>query len=73
MKRTVIAGILLTVLGVLALAYQGITYTQQKKVIDLGPIQASTKTEKHIPIPPILGLAAIAGGVALMITGGRRK
>lgn len=73
MKGTIIAGILLTVLGVLALAYQGITYTQQKKVIDLGPIQASTKTEKHIPIPPILGIAAIGGGVALLITGSRRS
>lgn len=73
MKGTIIAGILLTVLGVLALAYQGITYTQQKKVIDLGPLQASTKTEKHIPIPPILGIAAIGGGVALLITGVRQR
>jgi hypothetical protein len=73
MKGTIIAGILLTVLGVLALAYQGITYTQQKKVIDLGPLQASTKTEKHIPIPPILGMAAIGGGVALLITGVRQS
>lgn len=73
MKGTIIAGILLTVLGVLALAYQGITYTQQKKVIDLGPLQASTKTEKHIPIPPILGIAAIGGGVALLITGIRQS
>ena len=73
MKATVIAGILLVVLGVLALAYQGITYTQQKKVIDLGPLQATTKTEKHIPIPPVLGLAAIGGGVALLFTGGRQR
>jgi len=73
MKGTIIAGIVLTVLGVLALAYQGITYTQQKKVIDLGPIQASTKVEKHIPIPPILGLAALGGGVALLIAGGRHS
>jgi hypothetical protein len=73
MKGTIIAGILLTVLGVLALAYQGITYTQQKKVIDLGPLQASTKTEKHIPIPPVLGIAAIGGGVALLIAGVRQS
>jgi hypothetical protein len=73
MKGPIIAGILLVVLGVLAFAYQGITYTQQKKVIDLGPLQATTKTEKHIPIPPIIGLAAICGGVALLITGGRQS
>lgn len=72
MKSMIIAGVLLVVLGVLALAYQGITYTQQKKVIDLGPIQASTKTEKHIPLPPILGVVAITGGVFLLVSGARR-
>jgi hypothetical protein len=72
MKGSILAGVLLVVLGALALAYQGITYTQQKKIIDLGPIQASTKTEKHIPLPPILGVVAITGGIVLLITGGRR-
>lgn len=73
MKVSTIAGILLVVLGALALAYQGITYTQQKKIIDLGPIQATTKTEKHIPLPPVLGLAAIGGGVALLFKGARHS
>jgi hypothetical protein len=72
MKGAVVMGILLVVLGVLALAYQGITYTQQKKIIDLGPIQASTKTEKHIPLPPILGVIAITGGVFLLVSGTHR-
>jgi hypothetical protein len=72
MKGKVLAGVLLVVLGVLALAYQGITYTQQKKIVDLGPLQATTKTEKHIPLPPIVGAAAIAGGVLLLFTGGRQ-
>ena len=73
MKVSTIAGILLVVLGALALAYQGITYTQQKKIIDLGPIQATTKTEKHIRLPPVLGLAAIGGGVALLFKGARHS
>jgi hypothetical protein len=72
-KVFTIVGILLVVLGALALAYQGITYTQQNKIIDLGPIQATTKTEKHIPLPPVLGLAAIGGGVALLLRGGRHS
>jgi hypothetical protein len=72
MKGKVLAGVLLVVLGVLALAYQGITYTQQKKIVDLGPLQATTKTEKHIPLPPIVGAAAIAGGVLLLFSGGRQ-
>lgn len=71
MKGSVLAGVVLVVVGVLILAYQGITYTQHKKVIDLGPIQATTKTERTIPLPPILGAVAIAGGVLLVFTGGR--
>jgi len=72
MKGTVLGGVLLIVVGVLMLAFQGITYTQNKKVIDLGPIQATTKTEKHIPLPPILGIAAVAGGVLLLVAGRRQ-
>jgi len=49
MKSTSVVGVILIVLGILALAYQGITYTSRKKVIDIGPIQATTKTDKTIP------------------------
>jgi uncharacterized membrane protein len=73
MRTTNIIGILLIVLGVLALAYQGITYTTREKVIDLGPIKATKETEKTIPLPPILGGAALAGGVVLLIAGARSK
>jgi drug/metabolite transporter (DMT)-like permease len=71
MKGTILAGVILIVVGVLILGYQGITYTQHKKVIDLGPLQATTKTEKHIPLPPILGVAAVAGGAVLLFAGGK--
>jgi hypothetical protein len=61
-------GIILLVVGVLALAYQGFTYTTQKKVLDVGPIQA-TKEEHHtVPIPPILGALALIGGVVVLIS-----
>jgi hypothetical protein len=73
MRGAALAGVLLVVLGVLALAYQGITYTKQKKIVDLGPIQATAKTEKHIPIPPIVGAAAVLGGVALLVASGRQN
>ena len=73
MRMTNIMGILLIVIGVLALAYQGITYTTREKVIDLGPIKATKETEKTIPLPPILGGAALAGGVVLLIAGARSK
>jgi hypothetical protein len=72
MKSTSIAGILLVVLGALALAYQGITYTRRERVIDVGPIHATRDTEKTIPLPPILGGVAILGGIALLVAGARR-
>lgn len=71
MKGTTILGIILIVAGVLALAYQGITYTSRKKVVDIGPIQATAKTNKTIPIPPIVGGFALIGGVALLVVGGK--
>jgi drug/metabolite transporter (DMT)-like permease len=59
-------GIILIVLGVLALAYQGFTYTTHKKVLDIGPIQATKEEHKTIPIPPILGALALIGGVVIL-------
>jgi hypothetical protein len=61
-------GVILIVLGVLALVYQGFTYTTQKKVLDVGPIQA-TKQEHHtVPLPPILGALALIGGVIILVS-----
>jgi hypothetical protein len=61
-------GIILVVLGLFALAYQGLTYTTQKKVVDIGPIQA-TKEEHHtVPLPPILGVLALVGGIVVVIS-----
>ena len=64
-------GIVLIVLGVLALAYGGFTYTHEKKAVDLGPIQASRKETNPVPLPPILGVFAIIGGGVLLFTGKR--
>ena len=73
MKRSILIGIVLVVLGALALAYQGINYTRTEKVIDLGPLQATTKTQERIPVPPILGGIAMIGGVVLLVAGARKK
>lgn len=65
-------GIVLIVIGVIALAYQGITYTTHKKVLDIGPIQA-TREERHtVPLPLILGALALIGGVVIIATDRRR-
>ena len=68
-----IAGIVLIVLGVVALAYGGISYTTREKVLDVGPIEATAERQKTIPLPPLLGGLALAGGVVLLIAGSRRK
>jgi hypothetical protein len=73
MKSTSVAGILLIVLGVIALAYQGISYTTQKKVLDIGPIQATKEEHKTIPLPPIIGAVALIGGVVLLFAGGKNS
>ena len=66
-------GVALIILGVVALAYRGFTYTVPKKEVDLGPVQV-TKEEKHtVPLPPILGGLALLGGITLVVTDRRGK
>jgi uncharacterized membrane protein len=72
MKTFTLLGIVLIVLGLAALAYQGFTYTTRETVIDIGPIKATADREKTVPLPPILGIVAVAGGIALMIAGARK-
>lgn len=66
-------GVVLIVCGVLALAFGGFSYTRREKVLDLGPLQASTETRKTIPIAPIAGIAALVGGIALVVAGSRTR
>ena len=72
-KPVMLVGVALIILGVIALAYQGITYTTREKIIDIGPLKASVDKEKSIPLPPIVGGLALAGGVILVIVGARRS
>jgi hypothetical protein len=67
------AGIVLIVLGALALAYQGINYTRQKDVVDLGSMRVTTEIQKRIPLPPVLGGLALVGGIVLLVAGARKK
>jgi hypothetical protein len=73
MRGSLITGVLLIVLGVLSLAYGGFTYTKREKVIDVGPIQATAERHERVPLPPILGGAALVGGIALVVIGSRRR
>jgi uncharacterized membrane protein HdeD (DUF308 family) len=73
MKPVAILGVLLIVFGLVALAYQGFTYTRREKVIDLGPIQATAERERTVPLPPVVGIVAVAAGVALVVVGARKR
>jgi uncharacterized membrane protein HdeD (DUF308 family) len=69
--NTKILGIALIILAVVAFAYQGITYTTQEKVLDIGSLKATVEKDKTIPLPPIVGVAALIGGIVLLL--GARK
>jgi uncharacterized membrane protein HdeD (DUF308 family) len=73
MRTALIIGVVLIILGGLALAYQGITYTDREKVIDIGPLEATAERKKTIALPPVVGGAMVASGILLVIFGGRRR
>ena len=72
MKIDTVLAVILIAMGIVALAYQGITYTTREKVVDLGPLQMTTEQTKTIPLPPIVGAVAVVGGIVLLVMG-RKK
>jgi hypothetical protein len=72
MKTYTLVGIILIVIGIIAFAYQGITYTTREKVVDIGPIQMSADKTKTIPLPPIVGAIALVGGIVLLVMGSKK-
>ncbi len=73
MKPASIVGVVLILLGVAALALGGFSFTQKEKVLDLGPIEATADDKKSVPIPPLVGVLAVVGGVVLVATSARRR
>jgi hypothetical protein len=73
MKPIMIIGLILIVLGIGALAYQGITYTTREKIFDIGSIQASADVQKTIPLSPILGGLSLVGGIVLVVVGRKKS
>jgi hypothetical protein len=72
MRPVALVGLVLIVLGLVALVYQGVTYTSRETVIDIGPLHATADRQKTLTLPPVLGAAAVAGGVVLLIAGVRK-
>ena len=73
MKPMAIFGAVLLVFGIVALVYQGVNYTSHDTVIDIGPIHATADRQRTFPLPPIVGIAAVASGVVLLITGAKAR
>ena len=65
-------GIALILLGIVAFAYQGITYTSRETVVDIGPFHATADTQKTIPLSPLLGGLALVGGIVLVVVGAKK-
>ncbi len=69
MKPIMILGVVLIIVGVIALGYHGITYTTHEKVLKIGPIEATKETEKTIPLSPVLGGVVLAAGIVIIVMG----
>ena len=73
MKNNVLIGVILVLLGAAVLVYQGFSFTRKETVIDLGPIKATADKTETVPIPPLIGWLAVAGGAVLLVNGMRTK
>jgi hypothetical protein len=73
MSPTKVFGMILIGLGLVALVYQGFSYTTREKVVDFGPIQVTSEKTKSIPLPPIIGGIALICGIALMVVDSRKR
>ena len=72
MKTYTLLGIILIVVGIVAFAYHGITYTTREKVVDLGPVHMTAERTRTLPLPPIVGAIALVGGIVLLVTGSKK-
>lgn len=73
MKPATIIGIVLILLGVVGFALGGFSFTHEKKVVDMGPVQINHQQTKTVPISPALSAIALIGGIGLVVIGARSK
>ncbi len=66
-----LSAIALIAIGIIAFAYQGISYTSRDNVVDVGPLHVTAERSHTLPLPPIVGAIALAGGLALFFMSGR--
>lgn len=72
MRTNTLIAIILIAIGIVAFAYQGITYTTREKVVDIGSIHMTAEKTRTLPLPPIVGVVALVGGIVLLVMGNKR-
>ena len=73
MRAATIIGILLVLLGIAALIFGGFSFVQQETVIELGPVDVEAAERERVPLPPILGVVSLVGGILLIALGSRKR
>ncbi len=68
-----VIAVLLIVLGLVALAYGGITMTTRDKIVDLGPVEVTQEEKHRLPLPPVVGGIAVAAGIIMLVAGARKS
>ncbi len=69
MNKLILTGVILLVLGVVALVTPALRYTEREEILKIGPIEATAETQKRVPIPPLVGWALVVGGLGLAVAG----
>lgn len=72
-KAPAIAGMVLAVLGVIALVVQEIPYDREETVVELGPVEVRGETRQTVDIPPLVGGILLAGGIGLLVWSARGR
>ena len=73
MNTTKLLAIVLIAVGIIAFAYQGISYTSRENVVDLGPLHVTAEKSHTLPLPPIVGAVTLLGGIALLLMDGKKS
>ena len=68
-----IVGVVLVVVGIVALVWGGIFWTDRDTVIDAGPLEVTTAEREGVSLPPVLGIISLVGGILLLVVPDRRR
>lgn len=67
-----IIGIVLMILGVVALVYGGLDYNRDRTILQVGSLEIEASERRSLPIPAVVGAIMLIGGFALLVAGNRR-